>query len=98
MGDLTFFVDVPLGCYLGLVSYNGFFSMTAMTSKKADADASAIAKHWVPAFEQLEKAVTEAQISKVVPRRQWGNVGLWFCAAVMVGYALQKFDAGMLHT
>lgn len=55
--DISFSLYSPLGLYLGLITYNGMLSC----SVNADAsipDPEELAKHWIPAFEELYNEIT----------------------------------------
>lgn len=55
--DLTFQLFSPVGLYLGLITYNGTLSCS-INADASVADPKELAKHWMPAFEDLHAAIT----------------------------------------
>lgn len=58
--DLTFQLFSPVGLYLGLITYNGTLSCS-INADASVADPKELAKHWMPAFEQLHSAITSSE-------------------------------------
>lgn len=51
--DLMFYSFVPLGVYIGVISYNGKISTGVCCVPSCEPDASRVAKHWRPAVDEL---------------------------------------------
>ena len=51
--DMLFYSFVPLGVYIGVISYNGKVSTGICCVPECEPDASRIAKHWKPAIDEL---------------------------------------------
>ena len=53
LDDLMFYSIVPLGVYIGVISYNGKVSTGVCCVPECEPDASRIAKHWKGAVKEL---------------------------------------------
>ena len=53
LDDLMFYSFVPLGVYIGVISYHGKVSTGVCCVPECEPDASQIAKHWKSAVEEL---------------------------------------------
>lgn len=62
--DIMFYAFAPLGVYFGILSYNGRVNVGIVANKELEPDASRIAKHWAPAFKELEEAVAKVDKPK----------------------------------
>lgn len=69
--DMMFYAFAPIGCYLGVISYNGIVSLGVVTARSGESDASRLAKHWSPAFRKLKLAVDAARASDLRPPRKF---------------------------
>ena len=64
LDDLMFYSFVPLGVYIGVISYNGKVSTGICCVPECESDAALIARHWKPAVEELlaaARATTRAR-------------------------------------
>merc|ERR1719323_2051144 len=55
--QISFYALVPLGFYIGVVSYNNKISCGVTLRTECEPDVTRITKKWVPAFEHLRDKV-----------------------------------------
>jgi hypothetical protein len=58
--SLTFYVFSSLGCYIGLMSYDGQMSANVIMDASIDVKPSDVCRLWTTQFEVLEAAVEAA--------------------------------------
>ena len=57
VNDIMFYTFVPLGVYIGVLSYNGKVSTGVCCVPGCEPDAGRIAKHWRPSVDECLEAV-----------------------------------------
>jgi hypothetical protein len=60
LDSLSFYVFTALGCYVGLISYDGKMSANVVMDATIDVKPSDVCRNWTTQFELLEAAVESA--------------------------------------
>lgn len=92
--DLMFYAMAPIGCYLGIISYNGKVGLGVTTSKALESDASRLAKQWKPSFEKLVAAVDAAPEAALKTPKTYGDclvlAGMAVALAGAIGFKAMR--------
>jgi hypothetical protein len=94
--DMSFYTFTPLGVYLGVLSYADKVSVGVVTGTAGEPNAKNLAKHWAPAFKELEDAVAAAAPKQLRPPAD--RFQLYTFASLGLAAALIAGSVGLLNS